>query len=122
MVLLLLASCASILPGNDPVVVRAEQATIIAKDTFNLVEKLDFDAYPAFKLADARAAGQERTFVNTLRHNDQTWLASARTATAAYKGNRSAENKANLDTAIAVLSAATSEANKYIAAIHSKGL
>jgi hypothetical protein len=115
---MLLASCATILPGNDPVVVNAERSTQIALDTFNLVEKLEYDTYAALKATDADAAAQVRTFVNRLRRESPGWLASARTLTKAYKGNRTAENKANLDTAIAVLTSATSEANHYIAELN----
>ena len=49
-------------------------------------------------------------------------ISSARTLTRAYKENRTVENKANLDTAIAVLTSATSTANQYIAEIKGKGL
>lgn len=119
--LLLMAGCAGILPGNDPVVVNAERSTQLAVDTFNLIEKLEFDAYPALKLADAASAAKIRTFVNGLRAHQAEWLASARTLTKAYKENRTTENAANLDTAIAVLTAATSTANQYIAEIKVKG-
>lgn len=112
---LLLTSCASILPGNDPVVVRAEQATQLAFDTFNLVEKTEFDTYAALKATSPSTAAQVRTFVNSLRRQGPEWLASARTLTHAYKANRSPENAASLSTAIAVLTSATLEANKYIA-------
>lgn len=116
-----MTGCAGILPGNDPVVVNAERSTQLALDTFNLIEKLEFDAYPALKQADPALATQIRTFVNKLRTNQSDWLNSARTMTKAYKANRTAENKASLDTAIAVLTSATATANHYIAEIKVKG-
>lgn len=120
--LLLMAGCAGLLPGNDPVVVNAERTTQLALDTFNVIEKLEFDTYAALKQTDAATAIKVRTFVNILRAKSPQWLASARTLTKAYKENRTAENKANLDTAIAVLTSATSTANNYIAEIKGKGL
>lgn len=118
---LLLCSCASILPGNDPVVVNAERSTQLAVDTFNVIEKLEFDTYPALKAADPASAAKIRGFVNSLRVHQNEYLTSARTMTKAYKANRSPSNQANLDTAIAVLTALTSTANQYIAEIKTKG-
>ena len=120
--ILLMAGCAEILPGNDPVVVNAERTTQLALDTFNTIEKLEYDTYPALKATDADTAAKVRTFVNVLRAKSPQWLSSARTLTRAYKENRTVENKANLDTAIAVLTSATSTANQYIAEIKGKGL
>lgn len=111
----LIAACSSITPGNDPTVVNAERATQLALDTFNLIEKTEYDVYPALKLTNPTVAGEIRTFVNKIRTESPTWLLSARDLTKAYKSNRSAANKADLDTAVAVLTQATAEAVKYIA-------
>ncbi len=119
---LAMVSCSGILPGNDPVVVNAERSTQLALDTFNTIEKLEFDTYSALKQADPATATKVRTFVNVLRAKSPQWLSSARTLTMAYKENRTAENKASLETAIAVLTSATSTANTYIADIKGKGL
>lgn len=119
---LFLGACATIQIGQDPVVVNAERSTQLALDTFNVIEKLEIDSYAAFKATDAAAAAKVRIFVNNLRRNQAEWAASARTLTKAYKENRTAENKASLATAIAVLTAATTTANQYILEIQTKGL
>src|SRR5678815_1123915 len=113
--IIVLASCSTIQPGNDPVVVNAERATQLALETFNLIEKTEFEVYPALKLSNPTVAAQIRTFTNKVRADSPTWLASARSLTQAYKQNRTAENKANLETAVAVLVSATAEATRYIA-------
>lgn len=101
-------------PGADPIVVNAERDTNLAYDAFEAVKKADIDVYPAWKQIDAKSAGAFRTYVNYIRANERTWLTTARTMTKAYKYNRTAENKANLDTAMKVVLAATKEANAYL--------
>jgi hypothetical protein len=112
--------CATLLPGNDPVVVHAEQTTQIALDTFNAIEKTEYATYPTLKEMAPAAAIEVRTFVNSLRRHEHDWLLTARNLTKAYKSNRTPENKASLYTALAVLQAAIDESNKYIAQIQSK--
>lgn len=118
--ILFLGGCATVKEGNDPVVVRAESATQLAVDTFNLIEKTEYDSYAAFKAIDPVDAAKCRTFVNNLRANDDIWLTSARNMTKAYKNNRTSTNEASLNTALAVLSSAVSESLKYLAQIQSK--
>lgn len=84
-VMLLLSGCATILPGHDPIVVRAEQATqmlYVTSDRFLLWEHTNRDKYPSFKaLADK------------LRQNVPWVLQRCRDATQAYKQRRDAANK-----------------------------
>lgn len=112
---LLLASCSTILPGNDPVVVNAERAITTARATFDLVEKTEYDTYPALKAVNPSVAVEIRTFVNKVRASRQKWEQSATDLKNAYKKNRNADNKASLDTGLAVLTSATAQAVTYIA-------
>lgn len=115
--IVLLVGCSStgILPGNDPNVVAAEKAISTAQATFDLVEKTEYDVYPGLKAANPTVAAEIRTFVNNLRANQKQWLQSATDLKNSYKSNRTPENKANMDTAIAVITEATAQSVKYIA-------
>jgi hypothetical protein len=94
-------------PGQDPVVVRAEQTTVIA---FEFV-----DAFLKWERSNEMTVGGEvHSFAETVRRNAPLWFTHARTLTKAYKSNRTPENKANLLTALAVLEAAMGEAQKHI--------
>lgn len=101
-------------PGADPVVVDAERDTNLAYDAFEGIKKADIDIYPAWKAIDAKSAGAFRTYVNYIRANEKRWLTTARTLTKTYKANRTADNKASLSTYMLTLTAATTEANKYL--------
>lgn len=80
-----LAGCATLFPGSDPIVVRAEQATqllYVTSDRFLLWEHQNRDKYPGFKqLADK------------LRQNVPWVLQRCRDATKAYKKRRDDTNK-----------------------------
>ena len=107
--LILLASCAGITPGNDPVVVNAERSTVVAVDVFDTFTKWEYDNRKA-----CAAFPEIRESADRIRTGGPDWLASARHLTQAYKQNRTPENKANLATAIALLRAAMVEANDYL--------
>jgi hypothetical protein len=107
--------CSGIQPGNDPVVVDAEKTTSIAVETLNTFFKLEFDNQ-ALILERAPAI---HTYANYARRNSPQWIASARALTITYKTNRTPENKANLETALAVLSEAIAQVSKYTTQIHS---
>lgn len=81
----LLSGCATLLPGNDPIVVRAEQATqllYVTSDRFLLWEHTNRNKYPGFKeLADK------------LRQNVPWVLQRCRDATKGYKQRRDEANK-----------------------------
>ena len=111
-----LASCVSILPGNDPILVNAEKTTQIAYDAFDSFFALE-RAQEAYVKANAPAVHK---FANSLRVNAPKWLATARATTEAYRLNRSVTNKANLNTAIAILNTAMSQVTVYAAQINQK--
>lgn len=104
-----LVGCASIQPGNDPVVVNAERTTQLAVDVFDTFLKWEYDNRQALA-----ATPEVRKAADFIRASGQTWLVSARSMTQAYKQHRTPENKANLDTAIATLRAAIAEARNYL--------
>ncbi len=106
-----LTSCAEITVGADSVVVNAERTTALAVDTFDSF--LQFEYSNRAQLA-AVSPGIH-TYAEVIRRNGQQWLMSARTLTRAYKEHRTAENKANLETAIAVLQTAITQAQMYLA-------
>jgi hypothetical protein len=109
--LFVLAACSTLSPGADPVVVNAERTTALAVDTFDTFLHLEYN-----NRAQLAAISPEiHKYAETIRRNGQTWLQTARTLTQAYKTNGTAQNKASLETAIAVLAAAISDSQKYIA-------
>lgn len=96
---------------GDPVVVNAEKSTRVANDTIDAFLKLEWQNQVVVKAK----LPQIHSFANSLRQPDhaQKWLEDARTLTAAYKNNRSADNKANLQTILATLTAAEQTAASY---------
>jgi hypothetical protein len=109
--LLLFTACASILPGNDPVVVSAERTTQLALTTFDTFLQWEFDN--RLTLATMPEIKRGADFI---RLNGQNWLITCRTMTRAYKKNRTPENKINVEAAVALLRAGIAEARKYLPA------
>ncbi len=116
--LLVLASCVTTQPGNDPVVVTAERDTRLAEDTFALVAQTEQQARPTLVAIDYKLALQIKHGVDLIRVQSKKWVESARLLTKTYKSNRSAANKANLQTALATLEAGLSDAQKYLTQIN----
>jgi hypothetical protein len=108
--LIALMGCAT-LTGNDPVVVNAEKITQTAFDTMEAFKQYEFNNRATLESINPAI----EHYANVLRRNEKTWLQSARTMTDAYKNNRNAQNKANLDTALAVLSQAVAQITQYMA-------
>lgn len=103
------AGCSSIAPGNDPVVVNAERTTRLALETFDLFVKWEYDNRAVLaKVPEIRQAADQ------IRRDGPSWLSSARVLTRAYKDSRTAENKADLETALVVLRAALERARLYL--------
>lgn len=117
LLVLLLASCASILPGNDAVLVNAERTTTLAFTSFDSFFALERQQQVYVKAH----LPQIHTFANDLRKNAPRYLASARAATETYRLNRDATNKATLQTAIALLQTALSQVQNYTIQIQSGG-
>lgn len=114
---MLLGACATILPGNDPVLVNSERVTSLSYTTFDSFFALERqqEAYVKANLPEVHR------FANSLRVHAPKYLASARAATEAYRLNRDEQNKANLQTAIAILQTALSQVQVYTAQIQTGG-
>ena len=108
---LVLVGCSAIQPGNDPVVVNAERTTQLAVDVFDTFLKWEYDNRQALSVTP-----EVRKTADFIRGKGQDWLVTARSMTKAYKQNRTPENQANLDTAMAVLRMAVTEARHYLEA------
>jgi len=108
--LFLLAGCAGIQPGNDPVVVNAERTTATALEAFDGFLRWEYEHRAALA-----ALPYVRICADKIRAEGVQWLQSARTLTQIYKGERSTENLTRLQRALGLLSAAVAEAEKYMA-------
>jgi hypothetical protein len=114
--ILCLAACAPLQPGADPIVVNAERTANLAADTFDVFLKLEYDNRAALQTLSPAI----HQYAETLRAKGPVWLDSLRALTKAYKFNRTSENKASLQTAISVVTAAMTESSKYIGQINAK--
>ncbi len=115
--LVFLGGCAAVAPGNDPVIVNAERTISDARSSFDLLQKTEYETYPALKAANPTAAAQIRTFTNKVRVGQQAWLQTATDLKNAYQANKNDQTKSDLERALSVLTTATAEATKYIAAM-----
>jgi hypothetical protein len=107
--LLLLASCAAIAPGSDPVLVNAERTTAVAIDAVDTYLQWEFDNRETLS-----AIPEIRETADYLRRNAPTWFETAREITKSYKVNRTEYNRANLNTAMNVLNRAIIQAQRYL--------
>lgn len=108
--MLMFSNCATVDQGADPIVVNAERITATAVDTFDVFLKYEYEQRATLE----RLNPAIHKYSNTLRRNGQQWLQSARSLTQAYKYNRTEQNKANLQTAISVLSEAITQVGVYM--------
>lgn len=107
--ILFIAGCATIEPGNDKLVVQAERTTKLALETFDTLLKWEYDNREVLSPIPEIRASADR-----IRERGPGWLKTARTLTKAYKENRTDENKAALETWVALLRAAIKEAQGYL--------
>lgn len=114
---MLLGACASVGIGSDPVLVNAERITSLSFTTFDSFFALE----RAQEVYVKAHAPEVHKFANSLRANAPKYLATARATTEAYRLNRDAQNKASLQTAIAILQTALSQVQVYSAQIQSGG-
>ena len=118
--LALCAGCKTILPGNDPIIVRAEQSIQVAYATFDTFTALDNDNRELFKTKFPTV----HEFAEWLRASvgqppmprGLSIIQSANRVKLAYKSNRTAQNKASLVTALATLESAVMESQRQLAA------
>ncbi len=100
-----LVGCGSVAPGSDPLVVRAEQLVPGAADTI--------DAFLKFERINEATLGKDvHRVADELRVNAPRVILAARAATRTYKENRNAENKATLETVLAVVEQLAADVGK----------
>ena len=97
--------------STDQIILRAEQLAQTARLTFDTFVHLERNNEAILKQASPKI----HEYANTIRRNGLNWVDSLRAATRNFKANRNAENQATLNTAIATVSEAVAETNKYIA-------
>lgn len=108
---LLVGGCAGILAGNDPILVRAEQAekaAMVSFDTFVHVEYLN-----RVKLLSISPEFLHQA--DNVRLNSTNWVKALDLTILAYKHNRAESNKVTLATALATLSTALGQTEYLLA-------
>lgn len=107
---IILSGCASVEPGNDPLIVRSEQTAQIALSTFDALFNIE---YSNREWIDAYAP-MMRDRVNHLRDYAPVALKSLRTATAEYRSERSEVTASKLQAVLSSIASGLSEANQLI--------
>jgi len=121
-ILLLIAlslwGCATIKPGNDPVVVRAE--------AFRGVAVATLDTYVNLELRNRQLLWDtDKGFFKVaqkIRAGTKGWLASFDRTLASYKASRTDQNKVSLEGATEVIQTALNEAQTYLVKATEKGI
>lgn len=106
----ILCGCASILPGNDPLVVNAERTAAISLEVFDVFLKFEYDNREAL----AKISPDINRTAETIRRNGKNWILTLRAVTRSYKQNRTPEGKFALITALSVVQTAIAESQKYM--------
>jgi hypothetical protein len=101
--ILLCGGCATLAPNADPVVVNAERTIEVARVTLDQFVKFEFNNRAKCP-ADVQAAAER------VRRDAPELFKRVMKLKLAYKQNRNADGKADLMTAVAVLSSVASEA------------
>jgi predicted metal-dependent hydrolase len=121
--LVVMAGCASVQEGHDPVVVRAEQSLSIAFDTVDTFLKIEHGNREVIKakVPEVHAFAEKLRERVTVGGKTQPYaislIQSATEVKNAYKRNRSLENRANLISALASLEALVRETQQHLTAI-----
>jgi hypothetical protein len=111
--LALFVGCAGITPGNDPVVVRAEAAETTATEAFNALFTTEGQNHAFIKAHTPQVSAA----VNRMRIEGPKAVDTLVAVVRAYKNNRTAENKANIVTAIAVVRELINQSKNYLTQI-----
>lgn len=111
---LTLSACSTVRPGSQSAVVRAEQTLAVSLAALD-----SFVAFEHRRRADVPALVRDVAY--RVRLNAPKALDSANALRIAYKGNRSAENKAGLLTALAVVDALVGEIRVWVPATSASG-
>lgn len=112
------SGCAAILPGNDPVIVRAQQTREIAFSTFDTFVTLEYRNREALQKINPNFTD----VADNIRVGAPKWFKSFDAVLVAYKSGKTPATKSKLDGAIAVIESALTEAQTYIALAAEKGV
>jgi hypothetical protein len=96
--------------STDQVILRAEQTAETAKLTFDTFVHLERDNEAMLKTVNPAI----HTYANTIRAHGIDWIVSLRNATKTFKANRTADNRASLNTILLTLIAAIGDTNSYM--------
>jgi len=106
--LLFVSGCATLNPGADPLVVNTERTIEICRVTLDSFLRWEYNNR-------AKCPPEVQDAAEKIRREAPEWFARAMRLKLAYKQNRGADAKADLMTAVAVLSTAASEAATALA-------
>lgn len=108
------SGCSSILPGNEALVVRAEQARQSAFDTFDAFTHAERN----FELGQLDPTEYRKSPVHLaaekVRNESISWVISLDVVIKRYKSARDPANRQALNEALATLRVALAEAEKYL--------
>lgn len=113
--LLFLCSCATILPGNDPVLVNAERTAQSSHQVLDLLFTVERDNEAVIK----RTQPKIHDAVNSVRRKAPAAEDNLQKAIDAYRDHRDAQHKADLGTYLATLQALLDIASDYTKQIQS---
>lgn len=102
--------CSTVAEGHDPIVVRAEQAADLSFEVFDSYLRLEEANRDYLRTVSPEF---EKT-ANAIRVDGRAAIESLRSATKAYKNNRTPENKANVETWLRTVEVLRQTALKYI--------
>lgn len=111
---LTLSACSTVRSGSQPLAVRSEQVLAVSLAALD-----SFVAFEHRRRADVPALVRDVAY--RVREEAPKALDSANALRLAYKGNRSAENKAGLLTALAVVDALVGEIRVWVPATSASG-
>lgn len=106
----MLTGCGTILPGNDPLVVRAEQTEKTAIATFSAFVHIEAANRDFLRKLNPDI----KTVADKVRLDSTNWVSSLDRVILAYKHNRNESNSVNVATALATLEASLAETQKYL--------
>lgn len=106
--LLMCDGCSTLQVGADPLVVNAERTLEVSRATLDAFVRFEFNNR-------AKCPPEIQAAAEKIRREAPEWFGRAMRLKLAYKQNRGADSKADLMTAIAVLSTAASEAATALA-------
>jgi hypothetical protein len=108
---LLVAACATLSPTSDPVLVRAEQSLATALDVTDALVQLDYTHRDAL----AAAVPGAHAVAERIRVKGPAVFKLAASAMDTYRANRTPENKATLQTTLAVVADLFNSAQQVLA-------